>query len=537
MAPETRIDTKKANGNRGYFSPDNICATALEAAGNGEGKPGAVHLNSKYTGSLAVRFKTGAMLIAAGILLAAAAETACSQKRMSLAGWEYWSQQMILGQHHNYGGPLNTRGMFLFSTRPMSKEHDLDLVTYGFTPWDDYDWYYGKGSSFRAYAGSFDLGEFLHGVELRNYIPASDRITIPLQINRQYDMRSDRMLIWLGMEYAVNAEYSHTIGFRQSLSEQKADLDATFFYRFGSLQTGGVQVEFTFIDWANNAINNLGSFRGTDYHDSRKYLQLPYLISLKSVTPVWHNLRGELMAGFRTRSRAKVGSVNDVDKNSLDVLTGNYAGVLAEWAIKPVSVGVSWMHLFSEFSRTNFTDHYEEEIDQGTYQYQGILGGYLVLNYGSFSLANQVRHAVGNDREDNIHVVPSPKDPDIGHSPYDYHEKRWTMRSRLGYLPPDRGFTAAFEFSAEYRDFHSDMKHEIDGINVEAFDYRQVYRITPSNERLTLLLGFRFSPVSRLELGVSYDVDGDKYSGSTGLRTARPRTKFDGGFGRLVICW
>jgi hypothetical protein len=339
------------------------------------------------------------------------------------------------------------------------------------------------------------------------------------------------------MEYAVTDEYSHTVGFRQSLSEQKADLDATFFYRFGSLHTGGVQVEFTFIDWANNAINNLGSFRGTDYHDSRKYLQLPYLISLKSVTPVWHNLRGELMAGYRTRSRAKVGSVNDADKNSLDVLTGNYAGVLAEWAIKPVSVGVSWMHLFSEFSRTNFTDHYEEEIDQGTYQYQGILGGYLVLNYGSFSLANQVRHAVGNDREDNIHVVPSPKDPDIGHAPYDYHEKRWTMRSRLGYLPPNRGFTAAIEFSAEYRDFHSDMKHEIDGINVEAFDYRQVYSITPSNERLTLLLGFRFSPVSRLELGVSYDVDGDKYSGTTGLRTARPSTQFDGGFGRLVICW
>jgi hypothetical protein len=537
MAPETRNNTTKAHGNSGCFLHDNYCATARNSTGNGKGKPDGVHQNGKYTISPAAGFITGVVLVAAVLFLASAAETAFSQKRMSLAGWEYSVQQMILGQHHNYGGPLNTRGMFLFSTRPMSKEHDLDLVTYGFTPWDDYDWYYGKGNSFRAYAGSFDLGEFLHGVELRNYISASDRITIPLQINRQYDMRSDRMLIWLGMEYAVNAEKSHVVGFRQSLSEQKADLDAKFFYRYGSLQTGGVQVEFTFIDWANNAINNLGSFRGTDYTDSRKYLQLPYLISLKSVTPVWHNLRGELMAGFRTRSRAKVGSVNDVDKNSLDVFSGNYAGVLAEWAIKPVSVGVSWMHLFSEFSRTNFTDHYEEEIDMNTHQYQGILGGYLVLNYGNLSLANQVRYAVGNDRENNIHVVPSPKDPDMRHAPYDYHEKRWTMRSRLGYLPPDRGFTAAIEFSAEYRDFYSDMQHEIDGIKVEAFDYRQVYSITPSNERLTLLLGFRFSPVSRLELGVSYDVDGDKYSGSTGLRTATPRTKFDGGFGRLVICW
>jgi hypothetical protein len=471
------------------------------------------------------------------LILISIAATAFSQTRVSLAGWEYWSQQMILSQHHNYGGPMSTRGMFLFMTRPMSKEHDLDLVTYGFTPWDDYNWHYGKGSSMRAFAGSFDLGEFLHGVELRNYVPAAKGLVVPLQIDRRYDMRSNNMLIWLGLEYAIGEEGRHSIGFRQSLSEQKADLDAKFFYRFGDFQTGAVQLEFTFIDWANNFINNLGSFRGTDYHDSRKYLQNPYLISIKSVTPVWHNFRGELFAGLRTRSRANIGSVVNEDNNTLDVLMAHYGGVLVEWAIKPVSAGLSWMHLMSDFRRTNLTDSFDEEIDMGTYQYQGNVSGYLVLNYGYFSLRNQVRYSVSNDREDNIHIIPSPKDPDVKHAPFDYHENRWTMRSRLTVASPTRGLTAALEFSAEYRDFHSAMEHYIEGVPVDAFDYRQVYRIVPANERLTLLLGFRFTGKSRLELGVSYDVDGDRISSTTGFPTANPRTKFDGGFGRLILFW
>lgn len=537
MAPVTCTDHEKADKGSvsapGFYLKEQNCSTPF--SGLHQQGPAGKHLAETEKSNTC--FAKGLMLIVVCLVLSGLTDTINSQSRVSLRGWEYWSQQMILGQHHNYGGPLNTRGMFLFATRPMSKEHDLDLVTYGFSPWEDYEWYYGEGNSFRAYAGSFDLGEFLHGIELRNYIPASEKVIVPIQVERNYDMRSNRMLVWLGMEYAVIGENLHTIGFRQSLNEQKADLDAQFFYRFGNLNTGGVQLEFTFMDWANNAINNLGSFRGTEYTDSRKYLQVPYLISLKSVTPVWHNLRFELMAGMRTRSRAKVGSVNNEDNNTLDVLSAHYAGVLAEWATRPVSVGVSWMHQLSDFRRTNYTGNYAEQADMRTFQYMGTVGGYLMLNYRFLSLNTQVRYTTGIDREENIREIPSPIDPEMIHAPFDYHERRWTMRSRLGYLPPDRGFSAAIEFSAEYRDFHSDMLHYIGGIKVEAFDYRQVYRITPSNERLTLLLGFRFSPVSRLELGVSYDVDGDKYSGSTGLRTARPRTKFDGGFGRLVICW
>jgi hypothetical protein len=470
---------------------------------------------------------------------------ASAQTHTSLFGWNERMQQILLNQYHNYGGPFYDRGVFRIYTPPMTKEHDLDLVTYEFSVLDDHDWYYQERNSFRTFVGSFDLGEFLHGISLRNYIPVAPGVTLPVTVERRYDMRSDRTVVWLGLDYAFRD--MHSLGFLQSLSEQKADLNAMFYYRFGSTATGWIQAEITFMDWPNNAIYGLGEQRGTDYLNSRKHEKHPYLFSFKAASPVWNQFRGELMGGLKTRSRSKVGPVGNDELNTLDFQRAHYFGALAEWANPHITLALTWQTQYANFRRSNYLDisHIsqpgqpgsDDEIRYGNFQWQNTLGGAVVLQYGQFRLYNRVQHSWIRDRERDIHQRPSQWYSDILFTPFDYREWRWTLRSRLSWVPDNTGFTAALEWASMYHDMDSDYQFEFIGRPVRAFDYRQLYELASINERLTLSLGYRFSNKSRIEIGASYDVDGDREQGYYDYMTDRAPRRFDGGFGRLTVFW
>ncbi len=471
-------------------------------------------------------------LTAAGAFLPAI--TASAQMRNTLFGWEEWTKLMILDQSHNFGGLFYDRGLFRYTTHDMTKEHDLDLVTYEYTSLDHYNWHYSDDDGFRAYTGSMDLGKFLTSFELRNRRELTDRLSMNIRILRRYDMRADRALLWLGFDYRLKD--NQTIGIRQTLTEQKSDLDFTLFYRYGSLASGMIQLEASALDFGNNAIYALSESRDRDFEESRKYHRSPFLFSFKAASPEWNGFRGEAMGGILTRSNAQVGLQSRIDDNTRDRQHARYAGALVEWSGGMVTTSINWQYHYARFWRENFTDNYEEPIDYGNMQFQNRIGGFLGLERGRIQFHNWIWFARVRDRQFDEHREEFWRD--FQTYPFDFRENRTMMKNRILYMPESRGMIGGLEWSADYRDFLGEPLVADDVGTIYAFDYRRTYpfQLDNRNERITLLFGYRFNDRTYLIMGASYDIDGDMYGGTFDNRIHK-RSYFDGGFGRLIMKW
>ncbi|MFO8030733.1 MAG: hypothetical protein R6U28_12810 [Cyclonatronaceae bacterium] len=472
-------------------------------------------------------------LVLTGSLLPAA--PASSQMRNTLFGWEEWTRLMILDQSHSHGGLFYDRGLFRYTTPDMTKEHDLDLVTYEFTSLDQYGWYYSGEDGFRAYTGSMDLGKFLTSFELRNRRELTGRLSMNIRVLRRYDMRADRALLWLDFDYRLRD--GQTVGIRQTLTEKKSDLDFTLYYRYGSLDRGFIELEATLPDFGNNAIYALSESRDRDFEESRKYHRWPLLFSFRASTPEWHGLRGEALGGILTRSQAQVGLQSRADDNTRDRQNARYAGALLEWSGSGITAALTWQYHYAQFDRENFTDNFDEPIDYGNMQYQSRLGGFLGLEKGRIRLQNWIWRARVRDRQrDEHHERFYSGSYQI--YPFDFKENRTMMKNRILYMPETRGMLGGLEWSADYRDFLDDTFVSDRWGSIRGFSYRRQYpfQLDDANERITLLFGYRFSPNIHLIMGASYDIDGDMYGGSFDNRI-HPRSYFDGGFGRLTMTW
>ncbi len=480
-----------------------------------------------------------ARILPAAILLALLIKTlyplqAEAQIRTTLFGWEEETRWMITDRYHNYGGPFYDRGLFRFTTPSMTKEHDIDLITYNYSTADDYLWYYEPDTSFRTFFGSFNLGQFIQGAEVRNTVPVGGRVEMPLHFVRRYDMRQDRMLVLLGFNFQIRE--NHTAGLLHTLTEQKPDLDATFWYRFGEWQNGAVQLEVTALDWANNAAYDLGQRRGTDDPELRRHELRPWLFSFKASSPEYNNLRGELMAGIQTPLQT-VGEFEEGSEESFrDRSRNRYIGALIEYAEERFTVGFNWRYRYASFSRENVEEDFNLAVDKGNRQIESSLGAFVALQRGHFYLHNWLWRTFNRDVQRDEHETRHSSGIQL--YPFDFSENRWMMRNRLGYDPGERGFLLAVEWSADYRNFLGD-DYEYGGTISKAIPYRGFYRfvLTSYNERLTLMFGYRFSRRAFLMVGASYDVDGDLEGGWTTAHVRDKPQRFDGGFGRLMLFW
>lgn len=475
-------------------------------------------------------------LVVIGSLLPAA--SASSQMRNTLFGWDEWVRLMILDQSHSHGGAFYDRGLYRYVTPEMPKEHDIDRHTYEFTSLDLHNWYYSGEDGFRAYTGSMNLGKFLTSFELRNRLEVADRLSMNIHVLRHSDMRSDRALLWLGFDYRLRE--GRTLGIRQTLTEQKSDLDFTLFYRHGTLERGFIQLEAGLLDFGNNAIYALSESRDRDFEESRKYHRWPLLFSFRASSPEWNGWRGEAMGGILTRSEAQVGLQSRVDDNTRDRQNSHYAGALLEWSTDWLTAAVTWQYTYAWFARENFTDNFVEPIDYGNMQFQSRLGAFLGLQTGRVKFQNWIsRERVRDRQRDEYREEFWQRDQDSHQIyPFDFRENRIMMKNRILYMPETRGFLGGVEWNADYRDFLGDTFVSEEFGTIRGFAYQENYpwSLVETNERVTLLFGYRFSSRAYLFMGLSYDVDGDMYIGRLN-RKSDSRSHFDGGFGRLMMTW
>lgn len=451
----------------------------------------------------------------------------------TLLGWEEQTRMMIINRFHNYGGIFYDRGLFRFNTPSFTKEHDLDLITYGYTPAEHHSWYYNReGNSFRTFMGSFNLGKFLHGAEIRNTISLPGRLSVPLHYIRRYDMRADRQLLMLALNYEISP--LQQVGLRHTLNEQKPDLDATLYYRYGTLWTGYIEVDVTALDWANNSAYDLGQKRGTDIAELRKYELQPWLFTFRANSPTLHGFRLEATGGIMTPSVAVAESMPGTSESFREREVARYGGVMIEYARPYVTAGLSFRHTWTRFSRANALEVFEKPVDYGNRQIRNSLGAFLGLSWNRFYLHNRIWRDYNLDAQYDHHE--QRMEHGVVTYPFDFREFRLQTQIRLGYNPDRRGFTTAIEWSSDSRMPTENFIID-DELHSRGLPFRIFYPTTFGrlNKRITMQFGYRFNEKTWFTVGASFDADGDRQGGYWDRIEREAYSGFDGGFARLVV--
>lgn len=451
----------------------------------------------------------------------------------TLLGWEQRTRNFMLDRSHNYGGTHFNRGLFREHLNEMSPEHNLDLITYGFTLFQDYDFEQSE-NAYRMSTGSLNATQFAVENTIKSDITFSDKNQLTIDGYHAENIRTNRFLFHLG--YIRNIAGKHYLGVSHTLSQNKADLDATFFYRYGTFNEGMVQVSASILDWGSNVVQDLAKDSRNKwnkrYEVTHQYSNGPELFSLKYLSSQSNRVKVEFMGGVQTYSRKRV-EVHADTSNYIDEEWAHYVGALVEYVHPLFTVGVTYQRTFSKLKRKPTLDS-NYDLNFGNWQVTNQLGLYATGRINSFILEQWLWYGHDRDRLEGEKVPGDLRRHSFERVPFDYLEEPITVKSRLFYDPIDSGLRTGLEFHAEY----SRPQGEKASNGVRSFEFRRTYSIVRDyNARVTYSIGYRFNPYFYLVAGISYDLDGDTQTGRGTEKVMGDPTWFDGGFGRLSISW
>lgn len=453
----------------------------------------------------------------------------------TLLRWEQHIRNFMLDRSHNHGGTHFKRGLFREHLNTMSPEHEIDLMSYRFTLFEDYDWIRAE-HAYQLEIGSLNATDFATENRIKSDIGLDERNLLAIRGYHEENLRAARFLFYLGYEHSFNG--GHTVGADHTLTNKKGDLDATLFYRYGNLDDGMIQFDFTLLDWAGNVVQGLAEESSNQYNDlyevTHQYERKPYLLSLKLVSPKTKAVKAELVAGLQTYAKKRVEPLTEPG-DFIDEEWAHYLGGLLEYSNAFFTAVLTYQRTFSKLVRQPAPGSVYED-DFGNWQVSDIAGLFGTGRIGRFRLEQWLWHEWNVDRlqGENVPGDLTPLDFENNRIPFDYVEKRVKIKSRVLYDPPVSGFQGGIEFHADYRYPQGERADN----GVRNFDFRRVYPIVRNrNERLTMTLGYRFNKNFHFLAGVSYDLDKDKQSGIGLPRITGTPTWFDGGFGRLSVRW
>lgn len=454
--------------------------------------------------------------------------------KATLRGWEENLLLFIMDRSHNTGGTYYDRGLFRMYTHEMDPEYQTDLFTYRFSYFEDYQWYQAS-QAYRTNMGSINTPDFAISSILKNTISMGEKGLFSIQAHQQEDRRAQRLLFRIGYRHTLGD--AHQIGFTQTLTQKKPDIDGTLYYRYGDSSSGYITAGLTLLDWFNNIVSDVAIHRKSDYDVRHIYSRQPFLYTLRLESPQLGIFRGEATAGVQTQSRATVNrrEFPDEDYNLLEWT--HYQGVLLEAEWYGVTAGVIFQRTFARMERSPAEDS-EYELDFGNRQ-RTLRGGiYATWQWHGLGFEQWFWVERNNDTQfDDNPEAYLEQNPDIrrGRYPFFFKEVHRWNKSRIFYRHGNRGIRAYIEHNGDWRD----IAYEDENHPVRARDYRSYYhnQIVSRTERITLSLGYQFSQDFWFEFGASYDLDGDLVSGNDRILGNRVISRFDGGFGRIFLSW
>lgn len=460
----------------------------------------------------------------------------------TLLGWENRTLRFMLDRSHNFGGTNYNRGLFRDNINLMSPEHDIDLLTYRFTPIDDYNWA-RSDEAYRLSFGSLNATDFAVENNIKSTYEMDENNDFTIDGTHEENLRANRFFFQLGYEHHFKG--NHHLGGKHTFSNDKSDLDLTAYYRYGSFKEGMIYAGITFLDWTGNVVQGLANESSNSFNElydvTYKYELAPKLLNVKLVSPQLKNFRAELVAGLQTFHSKRVSPEPDT-LDFIDEEWAHYVGGLIEYRHKYVTTGVIYQRRFSRLRRKP-AENSTYELDFNNRQFSDRGGFFATGRLPKYHL--RLEQWIWFER--NVDRLQGERVPDdltpldiediefpSKRIPFNFVEKRVKLKSRLLYDRLMKGMVLGLEFHADYRY----PQGKSDRFDVRNFAFRTVYPIVRNrNERFTFTIGYRVNKNFHFIGGVSYDVDKDKQSGIGRPRITGTPTWFDGGFGRISLRW
>jgi hypothetical protein len=267
-------------------------------------------------------------------------------------------------------------------TPEMSPEYQLDIFTYRFSYFEDYEWL-KSDNGFRTFAGSLNTPVFVVQSEFKSTLSTSDNGSFSIHAVQQEHLRAKRGLFLLGYTHRLGD--MHRVGISHTLGQRKTDLDASISYIFGTEETGWITAEVTMLNWANNFVSELSTERQSEFEIRHTYSRKPYLLTLRVESPQIWVFRGEAVASFQPRSAAEVSRRDFPGENFLLDDWVNYQGALLEARYPGGTAGIIYQRTFARMEREPAPGS-DYELDYGNRQVQQRVGLYLTYKWRAFGI-------------------------------------------------------------------------------------------------------------------------------------------------------
>src|SRR5690606_37231377 len=361
----------------------------------------------------------------------------------SLVGWHKNVRVATLDRWHAFGGLFFDRGIFRRFTPGMDHEYDMDVLTDGFTPAEDRQWY-TRDHAIRSYLGSIHRSRFATKTEARHRIELGSNGKLQVDALQQEDLTAQRFFVEIGYAHAFSDR--HTGGFSQTIAAYKPDLDFTLFYNYRAPQIGRIDLQLVFLDVANNFIFDV---LGTDpvLEDTvRSYDKRPLLFDVYWRSTTTSRLRWEVVAGIQRPVSARVFTQRSSDLEFRWRERLHYGGFLLEYDHPIGTVGLYVTETSSAIARraTMTGTSYESAQSSRTATLYA-LAPIWRLQASLWLRAERYRDRQTGDNFDAASI----------HSEMDYLERRLTLQARLAYVP-EQGFRVGLEYLVDCRLFHRD---------------------------------------------------------------------------------
>lgn len=447
-------------------------------------------------------------------------------RHATLDNWTNNVQRNIFHRQGYEGGRFYQHGLFRYFTREMDYEYHLDMFTVHHTPMKSYH-FWNADNGFQSSFGSLDYQNFVIKNKFKTTVSVGSNGHFDLYGVQEENLRTENF--FFHPVYRKELSEYHTIGVRHTLSTNKDDLDFSLFYQLGNNSSGILKAEISALDWPNNIVHSLITNSDRDYDVKQKYSRKPYLFSLSATSPEHSFLRAEIRAGIQPESEADVTRQATPDSSFTNREQVHYIGGLVEYFRPNFTTGIIFQRKFNKMFRHPDSPDSQYPLDFANREVSNRLGSYITTLFW-----NRLRVEQWTWYEYNRDQLWGSSVPD-GWIPFHFRENRLLMKSILLYRRPGQGFQGGFEFSLDHRFVLG--KQEGNTINR---DFRRNYpdQVSGKNQRLTLKLGYHKQNWIDLMVGVSYDIDGDLYSG-WGLPSPNrdEPSRFDGGFAQIRIHW
>ena len=431
----------------------------------------------------------------------------------------------ILDRRHARGGLYGTefydRGAFRHITPYTTHEHTVDMLTYRFPFDQDFGWW-NTLNGLRMRVGSIYKEGFAFVTEAKYHVPFLESNALQTNLVLQQDGQADRAFLEIG--YFLRLGKNHNLGFRQTATEAKVDLDFSLNYEFRQERFGAFQFEMTAQDYLNNMIkvfgveNNRGN--GGDIESiERVYTRKPYLFSAFYASPMGRPLRLEWYGSIQPEREAHLENKFRETPYFSEKERIAFSGGMIEYSFPSFSLGGFFQSDYSSLKRKGLNP--ETKADYQSSQNFVRYGLFVIKRWQKISFNIWAFRDAYSDLQQGENFEIS-----LIKAPLSFDERSMGIRASSQIQPWAKGPFLLLSYIGLVKELaDEDERYKLVRWTNRLLDQK-------GNGRITVQLGTRLGDRGFFSWGFGYDLDGDLDRSTLENLNAR---RFDKGFGQLVL--